>query len=444
MKKLHVLLFVLLVSGSMTSAQSVDSLYAVGTWSGFRDAAISYTFDDGCSGQFSSAIPMFNEFGFTLTLFTVTGTSWSPPPNWTALQNAADQGHEIACHTVTHPRLDTLSLAEQYDELHNSQDAIDAHVTGQKCLTLAYPYCVHGNDSLCAEYFIAARACQGSIERSTPVSMLNISSLICGDEGGTKTADNFNSRANSAAGSNGWCVYLIHGIDSDGGWSPTSSDELRGSLEYLDENRDTFWVATFLNVVLYIMERNAVSVTETVILDSSITVQITDTLDNEIYNYPVTIRRQLPESWVSAVVRQNGQTIGARVVEENGVRYIQFDAVPDGGDVLITESDITTDVRNQGSLKIPASVSLWNYPNPFNPVTTIAYRIPQAGNITLGIYNNLGQCVRTMVNKWQSAGHYQVRWDATDGVGKPVSAGVYYYRLEGDNVSKTEQMIFLK
>ena len=440
MKKLHVFLFVLLVSGSMTSAQSVDSLYAVGTWSGFRDAAISYTFDDGCSGQFSSAIPMFDEFGFPMTLFTVT--SWSP--NWTALQNAADHGHEIACHTVTHPHLNQLSLAEQYAELVNSQSAIDSHITGQKCLTIAYPYCDHGNDSLCAEYFIAARACQGSIERSTPINMLNISSLICGTEGGTKTADNFNSRANSAAGSNGWVVYLIHGVDSDGGWSSTSSDELRGSLEYLDANRDKFWVATFLNVCLYIMERNAVNVTETVVLDSSITVQVTDTLDNEIYNYPVTIRRQLPDDWRSATVSQDGQSVEAQLIIGETECYIQFDAVPDGGDVFLTESEIVTGLKDCEKPLRPESVMVYNYPNPFNPVTTISYTIPEAGNVSLVVYNNLGHRINILVDEWQAAGSYSVPWDGTDSSGKKVSAGIYYYQLKGEKIHETKQMVFLK
>ncbi len=440
MKKSQLLMILmLLASGQVVYSQTIDSLYEVGTWSGFCDAAISYTFDDGCSGQFSTAIPMFNEFEFTLTLFTVTGTGWSPPPNWTVLQNAANQGHEIACHTVTHPYLNQLSLAEQYAELVNSQDAIDTHVTGQKCLTIAYPYCVHGNDSLCAAYYIAARACQGSIERSTPVSMLNISSLICGSEGSTKTADNFNSRANSAAGSNGWVVYLIHGVDSDGGWSPTSSEELRGSLEYLDANRDKFWVATFLNACLYIMERNAVNVTETVVLDSSIIVQVTDTLDNDIYNYPITIRRQLPDDWRSATVTQDGQALDARLVTDDTRRFIQFDAVPDGGDVALTESEIVTGLKDHGKPLRPESVSVYNYPNPFNPTTAFRYELSQKSRVDLSIFDMKGSLIETVVNQIQAAGAYSYVWDASQ-----YSSGVYLYRLETEDFQQIKKCLLIK
>jgi hypothetical protein len=55
---------------------TIDSLYEVATWSKFHDAAISYTFDDNCANQLALAVPMFNNYGFTLTLFTVT--DWGP------------------------------------------------------------------------------------------------------------------------------------------------------------------------------------------------------------------------------------------------------------------------------------------------------------------------------------------------------------------------------
>lgn len=96
----------ILILGYAGYPQTVASSYEVGTWPGFRQTAISYTSDDGCSGQFSTVMPMFDEFGFKLTLFTVT--SWSP--NWTALQNAVNQGYEIASQRV---KLSMATLAAE-------------------------------------------------------------------------------------------------------------------------------------------------------------------------------------------------------------------------------------------------------------------------------------------------------------------------------------------
>jgi len=433
-----------LLIGQTGFNQTVDSLYEIGTWSGFRQAAISYTYDDGCPNQFSIAIPMFNEFGFNLTLFTPTGASGMPLPNWTVLQSVASQGHEIASHTVTHPYLNQLTLAEQQDELKNSKDSIETHVKGHKCITLAYPYCVHGNDSLCLEYYIAARACQGSIESKNPRSFLNISSIICGSEGSVKTGADFNSRANGAANSKGWCVYLIHGLDNaSDGWSPTSSTELRASLEYLDANRDKFWVATFLNAVLYIKERNAASVTELSTQENSITVQVTDTLDNEIYDYPITIRRVLPDGWISATVTQGGESVSSAVVTIDSVKYVIFNAIPDSGDVVITKSD-QTKIQNHDQIQNLPDIKLQNYPNPFNPSTTISFTLHSDKMVSIKIYDLLGQEVRILANEMMQPGVKRIIWDGRDQLGELVPSGVYYYILEAGSYGNVKKMLVIK
>lgn len=254
-----VILIVLLISDNCYS-QTVTGPYEVGTWQGFRSAAISYTFDDNCSNQLALAVPMFNEFGFTLTLFTVI--NWSP--NWTGLQNAASHGHESASHTVTHASLNSISDSLQTVELKNSQMIIDAHITGQKCMTIAYPNCNVGNTSIVRQYYFAARICSGVIEGSTPADFMRISSIICGTQGSVKTSTDFKSRADAAVSARGWCVYLIHGIDNDGGYSPLPSDTLRASLVYLKANPNKFWASSFGNVAKYIRERNSVSVIENV------------------------------------------------------------------------------------------------------------------------------------------------------------------------------------
>jgi hypothetical protein len=387
---------------------------------------------------------MFDEFGFKLTLFTPTNASGMPLPNWTVLQSVADEGHEVASHTVTHPYLNQLTLAEQQDELKNSKDSIETHVTGHKCITLAYPYCVGGSDSLCLVYYIAARACQGSIESKNPRNFLNLSSIICGSQGSVKTGADFNSRVNGAANSKGWCVYLIHGLDSESdGWSPTSSTELRSSLEYLDANRDKFWVATFVNVVCYIKERNAASVAELSVLENSITVQVTDTLDDEIYNYPITVRRTLPTGWPSATVTQDGQDVAYRTVTVDAVKYIMFDAIPNGGDVVITKSD-QTQIQNYNGMQDSPEIKLHNYPNPFNPSTTISFTLHQDEMVRIQIYDLLGREVRLLANEVMQPGVRQVVWDGRDQLGEPVPSGVYYYMLEAGSSGHVKKMLVIK
>ena len=85
-----------------------------------------------------------------------------------------------------------------------------------------------------------------------------------------------------------------------------------------------------------------------------------------------------------------------------------------------------------------------NYPNPFNPETTIKYALPEAVDVRLDIYNMLGQMVRTMVADNQSPGRYVVRWDATDESGNALSTGIYFYRLRAGDFLETKKMLLLK
>ena len=86
-----------------------------------------------------------------------------------------------------------------------------------------------------------------------------------------------------------------------------------------------------------------------------------------------------------------------------------------------------------------------NFPNPFNPATTIQYALPQAADVELTVYNVVGQPVRTLVAEYQSAGHYAVEWDATDDSGHSLSSGMYFYRLQaGGEFREVKKMLLLK
>jgi hypothetical protein len=85
-----------------------------------------------------------------------------------------------------------------------------------------------------------------------------------------------------------------------------------------------------------------------------------------------------------------------------------------------------------------------NYPNPFNPTTTIKYDLKAAGKVTLKVYNILGQEVRTLVNKNETAGFKSVVWNGKDNMGKAVSSGLYIYRIEAGQFVKSHKMMFIK
>jgi hypothetical protein len=85
-----------------------------------------------------------------------------------------------------------------------------------------------------------------------------------------------------------------------------------------------------------------------------------------------------------------------------------------------------------------------NFPNPFNPTTTISYDVPAPAKVKLDVYNLLGQLVRTLVHESQDAGHYEVVWDGLDGDGNEVASGVYFYRMVSNSFVESKKMLLLK
>jgi hypothetical protein len=106
--------------------------------------------------------------------------------------------------------------------------------------------------------------------------------------------------------------------------------------------------------------------------------------------------------------------------------------------------DLCTDVDAEEEI-LPQSFALHqNYPNPFNPTTTIAFSLAQAGEVSLEVFNTLGQKVKTLFAGRFPKGRHTVEWDATNRRGDKVAGGVYFYRLASAKQSQTRKMVLLK
>lgn len=349
----------ILLIPTMNMAQVANN-YEVATWSQFKTAAVTYTFDDNCSNQLPVALPLFDQYNFKVTFFSVV--NWGP--NWNGLKQAANNGHEVGSHTLSHPSsLAAQSLATQDNELKQSQATINTNIPNAKCLTIAYPNCNRGDLVTTQKYYIAGRGCQGAIESSKPADLYNLSSIITGNTGSVQKAADFNNKVLAAKSSKGWCVFLTHGIDNDGGYSPTQSAELKSHLSFMNTNKADYWVATFANTAKYIRERNAASLTETVLTADSLRLNVTDNLDNSIYNYPLTIRRVLPSGWQNPKVYVNGTLITSTLSTTNGVTSIVFEATPDQGTVVLANGNtVSTNLPPVVNLTSPLNQAIFTAP----------------------------------------------------------------------------------
>lgn len=111
------------------------------------------------------------------------------------------------------------------------------------------------------------------------------------------------------------------------------------------------------------------------------------------------------------------------------LKQIDFDGSYEYSNAV--EADVTT---------LPVKFDLaQNFPNPFNPTTTINYAIPQASNVTLKVYNMLGQEVKTLINRFMEAGDHSIKFDAKD-----LNSGLYFYKLEAGSFNMVKKMTLLK
>ena len=85
-----------------------------------------------------------------------------------------------------------------------------------------------------------------------------------------------------------------------------------------------------------------------------------------------------------------------------------------------------------------------NFPNPFNPTTSLRYDLSEDGLVNITVYDMMGRVVKTLINSSQTAGFKSVQWDATNNLGQPVSAGMYIYTIQAGEFRQSKKMVLLK
>ena len=158
-------------------------------------------------------------------------------------------------------------------------------------------------------------------------------------------------------------------------------------------------------------------------------------------NDEVTIQVQSSNYPLSVTVTDltNKEGYGYELQEIAGGVEVGTHRIVEGEKIVISNENVSLlKITKQEAL--PTSYNLeQNYPNPFNPSTTIKFSLPEAANVTLRIYNALGQKITELVNAKLEAGRYSYQWDAGN-----VTTGMYIYELRTDKFVSAKKMMLLK
>jgi len=187
--------------------------------------------------------------------------------------------------------------------------------------------------------------------------------------------------------------------------------------------------------------------------ENTIAISIVNNWNNDLADVTVLVGRDKLPSWLS--FQSTPQAVDVRSGAKGHEKlYMNFGVIgaPFGAETLVpfTLVDASGNTWNYtASVRVSAGTPLQyalhaNYPNPFNPSTTICYSLIDAQHTKLTVFNAIGQTIRTLVNEPQTAGIHTVQWDSRNSLGEQVSSGVYFYRLEAGTYVKTKRMMLIE
>ena len=152
----------------------------------------------------------------------------------------------------------------------------------------------------------------------------------------------------------------------------------------------------------------------------------------------------------SAVINVGDSTLCGVLAWTNGsgngeVQIELFDLDNPNENEIVHINFSTENVKIDDEYLFKENVSLIScYPNPFNPVTTLKYKMNNSGIVNITITDPIGNNIRNLFNKYQSDGFYQIQWDGKNNKGYEVSSGVYFFYINSSNYIYTSKVLFIK
>ena len=128
---------------------------------------------------------------------------------------------------------------------------------------------------------------------------------------------------------------VFHGIDNIG-WEPTSHEKLTEYFQYIKNKENNIWVAPFGDVARYVRERMNAKV-DSKIQNNKITINLSESLDNKMYNEPLTLKTYLPSDWKNVEVKTKNGTKKVQSQKDKEGNFVLYNAVPNEGTIEITK-----------------------------------------------------------------------------------------------------------
>jgi len=351
-----------IIQETATTKTNADNFFERASLIGFTgtNEAVDYHSKAGSlfeSGKINEAYATIDE-GFeklrngTLQKYTdivyhdnaIDSTTWEDYKGYTA------EGHEIASHTVTHPRLAALDEANLMYELQQSKDDIEKYLGAAYTFSAECPYGTENERVMAYAHKIypalrnrMAEPYLEELNRSSKKDpALTEKEYVQWQRGPLTDASMELMKSwvdTSVSHDNIWLVLVFHGIDGVG-WEPKTGAELEEYFGYMKEREPQLWVATFADVTKYIRARKNTTVTSNV-EGEEIVVNLSSTLDPETYHVPITLKTYVPDSWKYTLLYKNKDLetpISLSIQNDDLGSYVLYNVKPETKEVKLLEA----------------------------------------------------------------------------------------------------------
>ncbi len=249
---------------------------------------------------------------------------------------------EYGSHSKTHPSEPPANDTErQYEIVESKTDLMDMF-PNQRILTFTlYNGVIYtdNNLTLAKSTYHAIRGGYRGYNSLLPLEddmyLLNVQGVL-----NTETAESMNKWIDNAIEKRLWLIEMWHAIyeHDPNTYLPPKEEVTTSHLEYIgaQQKEGKLWVATFDEAVQYMKERKHATLTDNGDATTR-RITLTDTLDDELFNYPLTLKSEIPSDWIYVEIKQSDNTMQVAGITEEDKRYVYYEAVPDKGDIILTK-----------------------------------------------------------------------------------------------------------
>lgn len=304
-------------------------------WKDDKIAPVCITVDDNTSPDVPWWLEMAEKYHFKVTWFIVTknvgGNGWGG--TWPLWADVLAKGHDVQSHTHTHLAVIDENWQGIEWEYTESKKQIEEHLPGHRVRFLAYP---GGKDSklndrtIAAKHYAGARGVTGTLVNPGQMDYFETRAIVEASFDNPKSpwADMKRVLDPQDKLFRAWSIYIYHGVKDK------KFDRLL--FQFIAGNREKFWVGLYGEISLYAQERDTAKLDVTERSAGQIVFELSDRMNDQVFDYPLTVKVRLPDGSKTAAATQGGKPVESVFVEHDGAPYALVQAVPDGGSVVVT------------------------------------------------------------------------------------------------------------